>query len=293
MTVPSSFAMSSGKKKISLLLGSLVFFTLLLEVLLRIYLFYVPGDLLSLKWPAIYTQGMGSDDYWYYQHLWWDRTFFDKKPLAPASVSDMNFYAHWAASLEFDPLLGYKRKSNVTFPGHETSNLGTRGKKQYALGGEKIVFYGDSYVESNAPSENTLTAKMEKQSGVDCLNYGVGGYGLDQIYLLFEQTHKQFDPARTRCLIGVFGEDLQRMLLAVRQSAKPYFTVEDSRLALHTGHIDATNPKRFFETYKPHFRLFLGQLVVHKIKPLDDYFVARRQRQEDAKIGRASCRERV
>lgn len=270
-----------GKTKhLLLLLFSVLFTVAIAEAGLRIYLFHIKGDVLHLKSPGLYTGGQGDDDFWYFGYVWENKDVL----AAPGKGNPKEFYANWPVSLEFDPVLGYKRKADVTFPGHETSNLGTRGLKQYTLEGPKIAFYGDSFVESNAFSDNTLTSMMEKKTGIDCLNYGVGGYGLDQIYLLFEQTYKQFDPATTRYLIGAIGEDLERMLLRVRQSAKPYFTADNGALVLHADHIDAADPKRFFQTYTPRFRSFVLELLAHKIKPLNDFFVARREREENARI---------
>ena len=119
---------------------------------------------------------------------------------------------------------------------------------------------------------------------MDCLNYGVGGYGLDQVYLLFERTHRQFDPAQSIFLIGVTDDELLRTLLRVRQCAKPYFTVNNSTATLQTGHIDVTDPQRYFTRYRPKFRLFALNLLVHEIKPLNRALMRPRERARDARL---------
>ncbi len=262
-----------------------VSFTLVgMELALRMYLFYCPYDFLRLKLPSLYTAGQGDSDFWYYNYLWRDRSLLTGSSAQHVKHGSKEFYDNWAVSLEFDPLLGYRRKAHVTVPGHETSNLGTRGLHDYKMEGPKIVFYGDSFVESNAFSSDTLTAKIEKKAGLDCLNYGVGGYGLDQIYLLFEETYGLFDGSQTQFLIGVIGDDLQRMLLKIRQSSKPYYTVHNNDLVLHKDHIDAQNPRRSLALYRPHFRSFLMELILKQIRPLNDLLASRRERAEDSKI---------
>ena len=287
------FKLPAGIAKRSiLLLSSLVLTLAMLEVGLRLYLAFARHDIFALKSPFFYTGGNTDDDCWYYSYLWSDTLlvpgqvmlFAQRLHQVPRPLSPHRFYAHWATSLEFDPVLGYKRKANVKIPGHETSNLGTRGLKQYSLKGRKMAFYGDSMVESNASSNDTLTSKIEKKTGIDCLNYGMGGYGLDQIYLLFERTAKQFDPSETIFLVGIHDDDLDRMLLKVRQSAKPYFTMEKSKLVLHTEHIDAVDPQRYFATYKPRFRIFLWRLLCYKIQFLREWVDERNQREADIKI---------
>ncbi len=274
--------------KFLLLIVTLLFFLVCAEGLLRAYLFHAPKDVLGLRDANFYTHGQGDDDFWYYRYIWGERSIQDIGKEAPPGPQDpsaeFQFYEHWPVSLQLDPVLGYVRRPGVSYPGHETSRLGTRSVHEYAADSRKIIFYGDSFVESNAPSSDTLTAKMERQSGIDCLNYGVGGYGLDQIYLLFERTYRRFDPDTTRFLIGVIGEDLQRMLLKVRQGAKPYYAIENGVLRVQTDHVDAKNPRSYFERYRPAFRLFLGRLAVEQIPWVRDFFTARRERQEDAKI---------
>ena len=156
-----------------------------------------------------------------------------------------------------DAELGYRRAPNVRTPCHETTNLATRGSRRLPWSGPKIVFLGDSFVESAACSNDTLTTKVEKLTGIDTLNFGVGGYGVDQIFIHFTRLLPRCDRKDCLFLLGVIQDDLGRMLLAVRTSPKPYFTIRDDTLVLHTEHIhpDALNdffrrpPERFYLYY--------------------------------------------
>jgi hypothetical protein len=118
------------------------------------------------------------------------------------------------------------------------------------------VFLGDSFVESAACSSDTLTAKVEKLTGIDTLNFGVGGYGVDQIFLYWKRVLPHCDRKDCLFLIGVIQDDLGRMLLAVRTSPKPYFTLRDGKLELHTEHIHAESLNAFFRPPPERFYLY-------------------------------------
>ena len=49
------------------------------------------------------------------------------------------FYDNWGESLEFDPILGWVRKERVNVPCHETTNLRTRGIRDYSYNGKNIA----------------------------------------------------------------------------------------------------------------------------------------------------------
>jgi hypothetical protein len=58
----------------------------------------------------------------------------------------------------------------------------------------------------------------------------VGGYGLDQIYLLYQRSAGLYE--RPFVVIGVFLEDMDRSVLSIRIGQKPYYRIVDDRLAL-------------------------------------------------------------
>ncbi|MBN1522728.1 MAG: hypothetical protein JW928_09375 [Candidatus Aureabacteria bacterium] len=227
-------------------------------------IFHTPeGTFRIVKDPGYYAEPY-EDDYWY---LWY--RFGKSKKYAVGEetrkVSLKNFYDNWPVSLRPDALLGYFRKENVTIPGHETSNFATRSLKKYRREGEKILFYGDSFVESQAFSDDTITAKIERKTGIDTLNYGVGGYGFDQIYLLFKETYAQFDVHQCIILFGLTPDDLDRLLLKVRTSPKPYYLINNDRLVLKTEHIDKNNLESFYNSYDLPLKSYLLGLMKRKM----------------------------
>jgi hypothetical protein len=238
-------ARSSAKMRWAAALLSIVIALIASEALVRWSLFHTSLDL-ATKDPEYYART--ADELWIYRALF-AGPHDDAATIGGSEFrrdTRIPFYQRWAASLVPDAELGYVRKANVRLPCHETTNLATRGTHDYATTGPKLVFFGDSFVESAACSDDTLTAKVEQMAGVDTLNYGVGGYGLDQMFLLFDRVRPTFDRDDNVVLIGLIEDDLERVLLKVRSSPKPYFTVADDRLTLHTGHIHpATLPDYF------------------------------------------------
>ena len=221
---------------------------------MRFSLFNAPGQFASQD-PAYYART--SDELWIYRYL-----FTSNKRWAVASgqpdasqETRIEFYKRWATSLMPDAQLGYVRKPSVRTPCHETTNLGTRGTRNYSLSGSKLVFLGDSFVESAACSNDTLTTKLENLTGIDTLNYGIGGYGLDQIFLYFARVLPDLNRKDCLFLIGLIQDDMDRVLLKVRTSPKPYFTIGDNKLVLHTDHIHPSSLNDYY--YRPSERFYL------------------------------------
>jgi|GEM_PF-2147980 len=114
---------------------------------------------------------------------------------------------------------------------------------------------------------------MERILETDVLNFGVGGYGFDQIYLYFRRTELQHSPRDSIYLIGLIPDDMARMLFKIRARPKPYFTVENGELIVHTAHI---NRATFNEAFKrPAERSYLYFIIKAKVgRGVLDHFLA-------------------
>jgi hypothetical protein len=225
------------------------------EAMLRFTLFHAPGAFASQR-PEYYARSL--DEFWIYTQIFSASRRWSVGATTPDTSGEtrIEFYKGWPISLTPDRELGYVRKAGVHTPCHETTNLATRGTHYYAPTGRKIVFFGDSFVESAACSDETLAAKLEALTGIDTLNYGIGGYGLDQIYLYFKRELPRFDRRESLFLIGLIQDDLARVLLRVRTSPKPYFTISGDRLVLHTDHIHPESLGDAFERPPERFYLY-------------------------------------
>jgi hypothetical protein len=97
-----------------------------------------------------------------------------------------------------------------------------------------ILFFGDSFIQSGA----TLDEKIPQMLGalipsMDVLNYGVGGYGTDQISLRFQREYGKFESRRPIVLIGIMLGDMDRALLRYRGGQKPYYEIDGDALKLN------------------------------------------------------------
>ena len=225
------------------------------EGVVRASLFHTSLEFASQD-PEYYARSL--DELWIYRHI-----FSAAKPWAvgvlgaqPSNETGIEFYRKWAASLTPDAELGYVRAPGIRTPCHETTNLATRGIGEASWTGPKIVFVGDSFVESAACSNDTLTTKVQKLTGIETLNFGVGGYGVDQIFLYWKRLVPQCDRNDCLFLIGVIQDDLGRMLLSVRTSPKPYFAIREGKLALQTSHIHPASLDDAFERPPERFYLY-------------------------------------
>lgn len=234
---------------------AILFALILFEIALRVVLFHTSLQVPLLKSPSYYAKD--EEEYWIFQGIF-SKTWRVEPSSSPQSVSG-EFYDHWGASLIFDPELGYVRKPDVKIPCHETTNFATRGLHDYAVNGKKVLFFGDSFTETNACSGESLSPKMEKLLNTDVLNFGIGGYGFDQIYLYLRRLAPQFKAEDSLFLVGIIPEDMSRMLLKVRTSPKPYFTIKNNALQLHTDHINLTTFNDWYTA--PFFRSYLYYLI--------------------------------
>lgn len=134
-----------------------------------------------------------------------------------------------------DPELGW-----ITIPGAVTQDAavtasGLRATHEYAAqpapGVLRIAAFGDSFVHGDeVATDETWEAALERAlPGTEVLNYGVGGYGLDQALLRYEREGARLSPHVV--LFGVITDDVLRGVNVFR----PFF-------APTTGHV-LTKPR--------------------------------------------------
>jgi hypothetical protein len=157
----------------------------------------------ALRRPDLYADYASDDTYWFLQQKW--------NPRQPFVLPD---HVH--------EVLGWSQRAPTA-----TNPLGLfdMTRLRLAATGPKLLFFGDSFVRGAADREfqlpEYLNARLEDLSVADL---GVGGYGLDQIYLMFEALRPQ--AAGSQILVGILAEDdLDRTTLSVRTSQKPYFAL--------------------------------------------------------------------
>ena len=119
----------------------------------------------KLRDPGFYVNGRDEDDYWIL-HYWFSGS--KKRPTAKAH-----------------PLLGWIGDfSRDTFRHHATDEIGDR---------VPVLLYGDSFAGCHGLTnercfQGILNSDKTFSRDYFLLNYGAGGYGLDQIFLLLKQS---------------------------------------------------------------------------------------------------------
>ena len=166
---------------------------------------FSPGDRFrSLRDPGLYADPFSEDLFWKLEVTWSSEHLPPKRP---------------------HPLLGWKGNfSRETLRHRDTRKLEGR---------RPVLLYGDSFAAcfgDVACFEEILNADDEFASNHYLLNYGVGGYGLDQTYLLLRDSIDHF--VRPFVVFSLFTYDLDRCLLSFRIGQKPRFSVVDGSLEL-------------------------------------------------------------
>lgn len=124
------------------------------------------------------------------------------------------------AALIIDSVTGWSPRPGHRRAGHEINSLGLRSSHEYdgTRGGPRlrVAAFGDSFVYGNEvdhPSE--WAAVVESAYPIDVLNYGVGGYGMDQALLRFRRSGMALQPRLV--LIGFTTDDLSRTVNVYRR----------------------------------------------------------------------------
>lgn len=144
---------------------------------------------------------------------------------------------------EHHPSLGWYHQKNKTaflpLPNGQkaeihTNSIGLRGTREYTLqkpdGIRRIAVLGDSFAFGwGVQDHESFSARIEAQDpSLEVLNFGVPGYGVDQILVAFRTLARGYHPENV--LITLFAEDFWRATRAFADTghAKPYFRLDSS-----------------------------------------------------------------
>ncbi len=104
--------------------------------------------------------------------------------------------------------------------------------------GPRLAFLGDSYTFGSgvAEGETFVDRLASRLSGVRCDNYGIGGFGIDQMWMTLR--HEALPRRPQGVVLSFIRQDLDRALSAYRLGhvwrAKPTFRLEGDRLVAAT-----------------------------------------------------------
>jgi hypothetical protein len=128
---------------------------------------------------------------------------------------------------KYDPVLGWRGMNRIQADYDHGSRENLNGRRP-------VLLYGDSFIQC-------LTSRGECWEGLlegspfaaeHCaINYGVGGYGLDQIYLLLDLSLERWVELNPVVVIGILvEEDLGRCRLSFRGWPKPRLEIRGGQL---------------------------------------------------------------
>jgi hypothetical protein len=129
-----------------------------------------------------------------------------------------------------------------------------------------VLLFGDSFAECTTRAEDCFQGLLDRSDLADryrLLNYGVGGFGLDQTYLMMRQALDRFEGRNPIVVVGILVEsDLDRSVLGFRGWPKPRFSAEGGELTLAEPlELDA---ERWIERYPLQCTSWLARLLIYR-----------------------------
>ena len=176
--------------------------------------------------------------------------------------------------------LGWTIKPNGFAPLYRANSKGMRARREYTLAPSKNVLristFGDSFTHGDGVGNKDTWQEvmMSTDRSLEVLNFGVGGFGLDQAFLRYQQDGAMYHSQIV--LIGFLSENIYRSVNVFRPFyasgttlplAKPRFIFEDGRLVL------LRNPMRDLSQYRD--LLTSPERILPKLGAHDYYFRTR------------------
>jgi hypothetical protein len=216
-------------QNILLLTVTLVIMCVAAEYVFRKIIFNSKGTFKELKDAGKYANPL-TDDYWKINN------YFDTNFLPPENPH---------------PVLGWKGYFNPDNYQHTDAQPTDKRKK--------VLIYGDSFVmcvDTVQCFQHILNNDAGFNKNYQLLNYGVGGYGVDQIYMLCSLTVSLYDNAYI--IFSIMPADMDRSILTFRIGQKPYYTLNENKLTLN-GLPIAPSTKEWLKSNPISFNSYLYQ----------------------------------
>jgi hypothetical protein len=187
----------------------------------------------------------------------------------PECLSDPNDVDYW----KLQWILAQSTLAPTPNPDPEIGWLGAAEAGSYAHADEAllhgrrpVLLFGDSFAQCNTePGEcfQTLLERSELARDFALLNYGAGGYGLDQVYLLLRRVLPRFAGRKPFVVVGVLlDDDFNRSLLDVRCWPKPRAHLEQGVLRIDSPRL--TDPGQYLSEHPLHVTSWFWRLFVYR-----------------------------
>jgi hypothetical protein len=159
--------------------------------------------------PSAFSNSKADSDYFKLEYLWRD-----------LSKKVQGFHKR-------DPRLGWV-KGTITTPSLDHEH---RSRVQ---GRRPFLIYGDSFASCTVPQEDCWEGLIETSflgKKLCVINYGVRGFGLDQIQVLIDNTIDLWRDQQPVVAVGILADDdLDRVVFDFRGCPKPVFHLEQGQL---------------------------------------------------------------
>ncbi len=166
--------------------------------------FSINHGIAPLNAPALYANGFCDDDYW---------KLLARKLGAPKLPENV-----------YHPVLGWTLARSEANPHGLSLHASNPGHRD-------LPFYGDSFMQAKTTPEDSVPAIIQRLlPGYQTLNFGVGGYGIDQIYLRYDLSADEF-PANP-IVFAMMTRDVDRSMLSIRDAIKPHFQMGNDAISL-------------------------------------------------------------
>ena len=168
-------------------------------------------------------------------------TIEDRHTVEQFSRNEGDYVTH-------SPTLGWTlRPHGVSVDGYRANGQGLRGDREYAITPPadqlRIAAFGDSHVHCDeVGNPDTWEAALERlNTGLEVINFGVGGFGPDQAFLRFQEQGIPFQPDIV--LIGFMAENINRAVSVFRSFYQPASPFAKPRFLLNGDGLQlAPNP---------------------------------------------------
>jgi len=208
--------------------------------------------------PSLYAKHHRDNDYWILHYL------FKASSWKPPKI--------------FHPQLGWIKSSinPDTFTHDQAKHLGNR---------RPVLLFGDSFAQCKNKEkcfEDFLNENEEFSKNFYFLNYGVGGYGLDQIYLMFLNALDVYE--NPIIIFSFLTTDMDRSILFIRDYPKPFFELGKPSLVLHLPPPLQSYPQ-FFKENPPQINSYLYRLLLYGTTviprdPIGNYLKGEREKRK-------------
>jgi len=158
-----------------------------------------------------------------------------------------------------DPLLGWVCKT-VTPQTYEHENVAKLD------GRRPVLLFGDSYAQCvrNFECWQDLMQSSELSPRLAMLNYGTGGYGLDQIVLLMEQALQHYEGQDPIVIVSILiDSDLDRDMVGFRGWPKAQFRVGEDGEAEYIDRILPSSSQAYLEEHGVDIRSYAWRWLLH------------------------------